>query len=101
MLLQTQVSGTLDALEICAWLLGIIVILIGVIWRSNESKSAERHQDILKLITGIADRQDELEQIQRAQQNEILSQKFELIALRGLVNLIQGKPVNFHHDEKN
>lgn len=100
MLLQTQVSGTLDALEICAWLLGLIVVLIGVIWRSNESKATERHQDILNLITGIANRQDHLEQLQRSHHTDLVEQKYELAALRAVVNLIQGKPVNFQTFEK-
>lgn len=112
MLLQTQVSGTLDALAICAWLLGVIVILIGVIWRSNESKAnerhqdilnkaTERHQDVLNLITGLNNRQNDLEENQRAQKDELLAQKFELTTLRTVINLMQGHPIVLHaKDEK-
>jgi hypothetical protein len=107
LLLQTQVSGTLDALEICAWLLGIIVVLIGVIWRSNESKAGERHQDLLKLINNINARQDQLDlrqdqlqEFQRNQQTELLSTKYELTTLRTVVNILQGKPIILHSDEE-
>jgi hypothetical protein len=94
MLLQTQVSGTLDALEICAWLLGVIVILIGVIWRSNESKASERHQDILNLIKDISNRQDGIE-------DKLRIQEYDIIALKTIVKLLQGKTITLHDDEKN
>lgn len=93
MLLQTQVSGTLDALEICAWLLGLIVVLIGIIWRSNESKASERHQDIMTLIQGISNRQDHLEDKQRIQE-------YDIIALKTIVRLLQGKTITLHDNEK-
>lgn len=94
LLLQTQISGTLDALAICAWLLGIIVILIGVIWRSNESKAAERHKDILSLIEGVNNRQNHIE-------DKLRVQEYDIIALKTIVKLLQGKTITLHDDEKN
>lgn len=94
MLLQTQISGTLDALAICAWLLGIIVVLIAFIWRSNDVKSNERHQDLINLIKEINTRQNGFE-------DKLKTHDHDIVALKTVVRLLQGKKITLQQDEEN
>ncbi|GAA4299361.1 hypothetical protein [Nibribacter koreensis] len=90
-LLQTQVSGTLDTVSIGTWMIGgllaLILILIGVIWQDNKAQSLSKHQDLVTLIDKLDGRQDELDHKQRIQE-------LQLHTLDVAIKMMQGHPID-------
>lgn len=93
-LLQTQVSGSFDAIAIAMWaiggMLGLIAVLIGVIWQDNKANGEKKHQDLVTLIDKLDSRQDKLDEKQQ-------EQAFQLIALDTTVKLLQGQPIDLQN----
>lgn len=92
MLLQMQVTGTFDTVSVGTWVIGLLLSLIAglliYIWQDNKAQSNNKHLDIVALITRLDTRQTALEEEQKAQ-------KFQIVALNGAINGIQGKPFNY------
>jgi hypothetical protein len=92
LLLQTQVSGTVDTVALGTWVIGgllsLILILIAFIWQDSKTQADNKHRDLLNLMNKLNDRQDKLEEKQAAQ-------AFQIAALNAVINVIQRKPVNY------
>lgn len=92
LLLQTTVTGTVDIVPLGTWIIGgllsLIAGLIIYIWHDNKNQADDKHKDIVALITRLDIRQTVLEEEQK-------SQKFQIVALNGAINAMQGKPFNY------
>lgn len=99
MLLQTTVSGTVDAVQVGIWiaggLLGLIVVLIAVIWQDNKAQAAHRHNDLLSLINKLDMRQEKIEDRQNKSDKRMTKQEWRMVAMNTALNMLQGKAFDF------